>query len=215
MSFQAMIQFAPCTSLERTNDPRRGDRQFYDSGALKLLPAEQSIPLLENHDPGRELGRVTKLLRLKDLDGEHWLCAIATLDKCPHWLKRGTAASFRFVPLQWSSFDDKVLRSGIVREVSVLNGVEPADPDARVLHVNPIESREPHPLSPAQLRALNERLERLGIRGTLKPITATPSPRRLTPEESMYAAREREHAERLQGQGILYRPAIGQVLRVR
>jgi hypothetical protein len=150
MSYEAVIAFAPETSAKRLNDPRRGKRTLYDTSQLRMLPHEQTIPLLVDHDENRELGRVNELMRLRDSDG-WWLCAIATLEKCPVWLKRGVPSSFRFNRLQSDGFGNDIVRAGLVREVSVLSSAEPYEPLARVWSVKAVEEAKPK-AAPAVVR---------------------------------------------------------------
>jgi hypothetical protein len=145
-TFEAAIAFAPCTTLDRLNDPVWSQRQLYDGGGLRLLPSrgEKFAPVLCDHDAGQVMGRFEKMLRLDD--NGPWMTAIATLTKCPPWLKRGTPASFAFIAPIWDSFGNNIVRRAIVREVSVLSpGVEPAEPGARVLYVKPAEAPKPKP----------------------------------------------------------------------
>ena len=68
--------------------------------------------------------------------------AVATITDPPSWLRRGTPASFEIKAARRSSFDEAVLRSGYVTEVSILSpGVEPCEPLARVLTFDPAKPR--------------------------------------------------------------------------
>ena len=139
MTHEGLIAFAPETSAERLNDERRNGRTLYDTSQIRMLPTKPT-PLLIDHDEGRPLGKVTQLLRLRDLDG-WWLTAVAELEEVPSWLRRGTPASFAFHPLQMSSFGDNVVRSALVTEVSVLSALDPYEPLAKVLYVKPIRAK--------------------------------------------------------------------------
>ena len=110
MTHEALISFAPQTSVERLNDPVRSQRTMYDSTTLRWLPRLDSIPLLVDHDYAREIGRVKQLLRLDTGDG-YWWCASAELTERPSWLKRGTRASFEYRALRMDSFGNNIVRS--------------------------------------------------------------------------------------------------------
>ena len=137
MTHEALIAFAPETSADRLNDERRNGRTLYDTSQIRMLPTKPT-PLLIDHDEGRPLGKVTQLLRLRDLDG-WWLTAVAELEEVPSWVRRGTPASFAFHALQMSSFGDNVVRSALVTEVSLLSALDPYEPAARVLNLKPIQ----------------------------------------------------------------------------
>ena len=107
--------------------------------APRQRSTRQPLPLVINHDLSREIGKVTQLMRLQDLDG-WWLCAVAELENPPAWLKRGVPASFQYYPLQMDSFGNNICRAGLVSEVSVLtDDMEPYEPLAKVLFVKPKE----------------------------------------------------------------------------
>ena len=51
MTYTSLIRFAPLTTLQRVNDERwAAPRTLYDSGSLKFLPGQETVPLLVNHD---------------------------------------------------------------------------------------------------------------------------------------------------------------------
>ena len=141
MSFETLIKVAPETSVARLNDERREGRTLYDTSQMRLMP-HKPIPLVVDHDLSRQLGRVSQLMRLQDVDG-YWIFAVAELDKCPAWLKRGTRASFQYYPLATDSFGHNIVRSGLISEVSVLKELEPYEPSAAVVYVKPKVEKPP------------------------------------------------------------------------
>jgi hypothetical protein len=109
-------------------------------GSLGFLPGRSSVPLLVNHDEGREVGVVHELVEWDDVDGT-CLVARATVTDPPDWLKRGVKASFAFAALSTSptiqdTYGWKLVNRALVNEVSILSpGKEPAEPLAQVLLV--------------------------------------------------------------------------------
>jgi hypothetical protein len=107
MSHEAIIKFAPIFTLERFNDPKwaRPGRTMYEPGAFRFGPSEdpfvdkETVPLLIDHDPEREIGTVRDLWKWGWIDGP-WVFASATLTDVPPWLERGTRVSFGFSSLQ-------------------------------------------------------------------------------------------------------------------
>ncbi len=139
MSHKACIRFAPVLTLDRLNDGVRPGRKLYERGGLRFLPGRSQVPLLVNHDDDREIGFVHDLAVWEDTDGP-WFVARATVTDPPAWLKRGVKASFGFSPLGRSETMRElhgvdVVRRGLVNEVSVLVGEQPAEPLAQVLLV--------------------------------------------------------------------------------
>jgi hypothetical protein len=184
-SFEALVRFAPATSLGRINDPKwhdgAHDRLMYDASGLRLI--REPVPLLVDHRDDQAIGSVRQLLRL-DSDGP-WVVAVATVTKPPPWLKRGTPASFAHICPVRSSFGDPILRSGLVTEVSLLSpGVEPAEPLAQVV----VLKRTAPPTPGVEIAS--------GDRARRHHDTA---PRAIT----------------LPPGGIIYRPNIGQITTVR
>ena len=145
MSHSALIKFAPVLTAERWSNPRwtRPDRTFYWNGALKLIPC-QKTPVVIDHDMERIVGVVHELFTMEWTDGP-WICARATLDDPPGWLKTyETTASFARWDVHSTPHDDgwdRVTRA-FVKEVSLLSpAVEPAEPLACVTLFKPIEER--------------------------------------------------------------------------
>jgi hypothetical protein len=146
MTHTAIIKFAPIFTVERFNDPawNRPGRQLYESGAFRFLPSEDTVPLVVNHDDSREIGTVHEVFKLDWIDGP-WICARATVNDPPSWLKRGTRSSFSFITLHLTEFNIRgtqaeVVAKGIVREVSVLSPTtNPAEPCAEVWSYRPAE----------------------------------------------------------------------------
>lgn len=142
MSYTALIKFAPIYTFERHNDPNwnRAGRFLFEAGALKFAPAVTAVPLLVDHDSERRIGTVFELVRVEWLDGP-WLCARATVDHAPAWLRTRTKASFGFVPHNTRTYANDLIAGALVREVTVLSpGRKPAEPCAEVLllrHVSP------------------------------------------------------------------------------
>ena len=87
MSHSALIKFSPVLTAERWSNPRwtRPDRTFYWNGALKLIPG-QKTPVVIDHDMERTVGVVHELFTMEWTDGP-WICARATLDDPPGWLR--------------------------------------------------------------------------------------------------------------------------------
>ena len=91
------------------------------------------MPLLVDHDPEQEIGRVHQLVEWNDLDGP-WLVARANVTDPPGWLKRGTKASFGFKAPRCSSFVPDYIYGGYVTEVTVCSAShKPKEPLAEVV----------------------------------------------------------------------------------
>ncbi len=158
----AMIKIAPVKTLERINDPRwnRSDRTLYESGSLMFLPrikdSGEGVPLIVDHDFDQRVGTVHELFRMEWVDGP-WICASATVDDLPRWLRRSdTKASFGYRTLARGTFTEcELVTKAIVDEVSVLLRLTPREPLAEVLSVRPIE---PHRVSDEESRATEARI---------------------------------------------------------
>jgi hypothetical protein len=136
VTYTSLIRFAPLATPERINSAswKRPGRTMYDFGALTFLPGKSSVPLFVNHDKARQIGVVTELMRLDDIDGP-WLAALATITDRPCWLERGTRCSFAYASAGTSHdfFGCQIVRRGLVSEVSVLSPDRtPAEPLASV-----------------------------------------------------------------------------------
>ena len=114
----------------------------------KLLPG-QPTPLVVDHDMEREVGVVHELFTMEWTDGP-WICARATVEKPPGWLRTyQTKASFGSWRVHSTTHDDGWVRvtRALVKEVSLLSpAVEPAEPLACVTLSSRPRSRplEPH-----------------------------------------------------------------------
>ena len=153
VSQRASIKFGPIGSLERMTDPNwRPDRQMYERGSLKFRPSQTSVPLLADHDPGREIGTVHELFPMEWPNG-WWYMARATLaPNAPSWVAPGQPCSLGMRVLRRRSYpsfgiDKKVVASALVDEISILSpGTEAAEPGAHVLCVReeqPAPARTP------------------------------------------------------------------------
>jgi hypothetical protein len=131
---KACIRFAPVYTGERVQRGVKPGRTLYSRGSLTFLPGRSSVPLLVDHDKGREVGVVHELVEWDDVDGP-WIVARATISDAPGWLKRGIKASFSFATLQRQEMDGwEHVRRALLTEVSVLPpSVRPAEPLAEVL----------------------------------------------------------------------------------
>jgi hypothetical protein len=91
--------------------------------------------VLIDHDDSKVVGRVRQLLRHPDTPWGLWLAALCDIDVPPLWLKRGTACSFGFAPLNRQEYAGwQIVRRGLVNEISLLSpSVQPAEPLAQVL----------------------------------------------------------------------------------
>jgi hypothetical protein len=146
MSHDVTIKFAPIFTAERFSDPAwtRPGRTMCYPGALKFLPGTTTVPLLVDHDDGREIGTVNRLFQMDWVDGP-WICASATIDGDPPcWLERGNGASFgsRVLDRREVSVRDttaEVIAYALMDEVSVLITKKPGEPRAAVLSVERIE----------------------------------------------------------------------------
>ena len=234
MSHTALIKFAPIFTLERFNDPAwsRPGRTMYYNGALRFLPAETSIPLIVDHDDSREIGAVHELFKMDWTDGP-WICARATVNTPPSWLKRGSAASFcckapdlREINIRGTKAE--VIAWAIAREVSVLSpSKRPAEPRAEVVSYRPAEVRS----SPAAVPTTSDRAvagevidddyrpaifddlgRKLGYRVTYDNVEAALTEAHRSPLDTIYD--EMMAARRLEPQ-VITRHGIGQVLGVR
>ena len=145
MTYEAAIAILPATSLERLNDPAwlTPDRLMADASGIKLFPRREPVALLVDHDKQRPIGSVKSLMRLDAADpAGKWVVAIVEVTERPDWLRRGTPASPALNCSRMCSFGNPILRSAYVTEVSLLTpGLEPAEPDAKVLYVKPTEPR--------------------------------------------------------------------------
>jgi hypothetical protein len=146
MTMRALVRLGPTASRDAiVHEATAGDRTLYDHG-VELFPGRE-VPLLVNHDPVLRIGTVDGLCRLDDtpLGGVKWLYARAEIDAPPEWLKKGSAASIGFLPIQRvERWGRDIVRRGYVDEVSVLSPSKaPAEPLARVMLLY-----EPEPKAP-------------------------------------------------------------------
>ncbi len=141
MTETALIAFARCYDSDLVAGPVKHSGSLYARDGLRWLPAASDVPLVVDHDPSREIGRVTSISVIHGFGGRWW-AALATVTKKPYWLKRGTGASFEFIALHRMELNGwDFVRSAIVREVTVTSpSHEPRDPGAKVLTIGP--SRE-------------------------------------------------------------------------
>jgi hypothetical protein len=164
MTHVALIKFAPLHTLERRNDPRwtRPGRTLYEPGALKFLPSVSEIPLLVDHDYSRRVGTVHELFRMEWIDGP-WICARATVDDPPAWLrKHDTKASFEHRTYDRSTFYPDLIRRALVSEVSILSpSVKPREPLAQVVHLREsVAAPPPIAARPVPMRIPSRQQER-------------------------------------------------------
>jgi hypothetical protein len=134
VTHKACIRVAPLYSPERQPPEWCSDgRNLYSRGGLKFFPGRKDVPLLVNHDPDREIGRVHQLVEWDDIGGP-WLVARANITDAPEWLKKDTGASFGFKAPNESSFIDGWVYSGYVTEVTVCSpSHKPIEPGAKVV----------------------------------------------------------------------------------
>jgi hypothetical protein len=100
---------------------------------MKLWPLQDAVPLLVDHDEGKQIGRVDELITFDDVDGQ-WLTARCELyPDAAKWIKKGSPASFKSTCLRESTFIDGYIYGGYVQEVSILRAEKPAEPGARVI----------------------------------------------------------------------------------
>lgn len=228
MSHTAVVKIAPIFSVERFDDPRwnRPGRTMYYNGALKFLPGKASIPLIVDHDDSCEIGTVHELFKLDWLDGS-WVCARATVNTPPAWLKRGTRASFGFLApdrreINIRGTKAEVIAWAIVNEVSVLSAAKsPAEPCAEVLSYRPAQA----PSSPAagadRTVAGDTYDERPPVWDELERIVGyrvTDANQEQAFTEANRSPLARAHAALVAKRNepqVLVRPGIGQVLGVR
>jgi hypothetical protein len=121
------------TDVLHNIDALPAGRELFQPGAVKLL--NDHVPVLIDHDKGRQVGVVRELSNFADTDGL-WLTAHATITDPPPWLKRGTGASISYATAGHCSLGPALQRvtRGLMTEVSVLSpGTEPAEPRAKVL----------------------------------------------------------------------------------
>ncbi len=112
----------------------RPGRTFYWAGALKLIP-DRPTPLVVDHNMERQVGVVDRLFQMDWTDGP-WICASATVTDPPCWLRRhDTKASFGRWNAHSTTHDDgwERVTSALVKEVSLLISLEPAEPLACVM----------------------------------------------------------------------------------
>jgi hypothetical protein len=161
MTLNVCIQVAPLFTAERLAAGIGDGRTLYARESLRFKPADETIPLLVDHDHEREVGVVREFVVWDEIDGP-WFVARASVTKPPGWLKRGTPASLSFHSMGRASSESRQVYEAIVRrgiadakpageweyveralvgEVSILSpGVQPAEPLAKVLLVERADS---------------------------------------------------------------------------
>ena len=173
----------------------------YDRGGLRL---NRHVAVLVDHDPSRPIGYVRELATFEGADGP-WVTARAIITAPPSWLRRGSAASVCYAATFKRELGPAThVRHGLVREVSVLSAAcRPANPGAQLLLLEEIADAPkiepmappPTPLEyPMTLGALYEQHF-----GRAAPAAA-------------YAVGS---LDRPPQDGLLIRPALGQVVGVR
>jgi hypothetical protein len=138
--WSALIKIAPIVSTERVNDPTwtRPGRVLFWSGSLSFLPGRSTIPLVIDHDVSRQVGTVHDLFTMDWIDGP-WICARATLDNPPGWLKPYTTrASFGRLDVSES---ERVSRA-FVKEVTLCLATEPNEPGAELVSLKRTEATQ-------------------------------------------------------------------------
>jgi hypothetical protein len=135
-AWEAVIKFAALVSVDRAD-------------AFRFKPGQSSIPLLADHDPACELGRIRSWFALRWLDGE-WIAATAELHSPPPpFLQRGARASYRCRPLWRYAVlpgrpEGQVVGDALLEEVTVVTSLfEPCEPLAEVLSVREVASAQP------------------------------------------------------------------------
>jgi hypothetical protein len=141
VSHTALIRFARIYNSDLVAGPVRYSGTVYGRDGLRWLPKETDVPLVVDHDMGREIGRVMSLHALQWVDGRWWTAHVTVTDR-PPWLKRGTGASFEYKALDKMDINGwSYVRNAIVCEVTVTSpDCEPRDPGARVLTLHPAET---------------------------------------------------------------------------
>jgi hypothetical protein len=127
----ATIKIAPVASAERLSDPawQRPGRVLFWRGALQLLPGRLPIPVVIDHDTSRQVGHVDSLFEMDWIDGA-WICARATLDNAPGWLKPFTTrASFG----RFDVSESEPVTRAFVKEVTLCCESEPLEPRAELV----------------------------------------------------------------------------------
>ena len=135
MTHAVCVKLAPVLTAERWDDPTwtRPGRDLYWSGSLRLLPGKPT-PIVRDHDMDEVLGTVTELATMPFTDGL-WIVARGVVDDPPPWLRQyQTKASFGHWTVHATPHADGCERvtSVIVKEVSLLRDLEPAEPLAHV-----------------------------------------------------------------------------------
>ncbi len=141
MSWDVFLRFARVYNSDLLDGPPRFSGTLYARGSLRFKPADVDVPLLCDHDDAQEIGRVRKIEEMKDTDGR-WYVALATVTEKPAWLKRGTRASFGYIPLFRTDLNGwELITSALVKEVTVTSAShQPLDSGARVLTLKPVET---------------------------------------------------------------------------
>jgi hypothetical protein len=141
----ALITFGRCYSDALVSGPVKGSGTLYAREGLRWLPRESDVPLVVDHDKSQEVGRVSSISVI-DWMGEKWWAALATVAERPSWLKRGTGASFEYLPLHKMGLNGwEFVRSAIVREVTVTSpSYEARDPGAKVLSIGAVPATARH-----------------------------------------------------------------------
>jgi hypothetical protein len=125
-------------------------REVFWPRALKLRSERvqdgRSVPVRVDHIKTRDIGRVTALSEVGDVDGR-WVIAHCDVDRPPGWLRRDTPAS-----MSWCNLGTRVPMpggwtrhtSGMVTEVSLLSSAkQPAEPGAKVWFIDSDAKLEP------------------------------------------------------------------------
>ena len=114
-----------------------------DRCGLRMLPGQEVIPVVVDHDMDRRIGVVREMFTDTDTDGRRWNFASVTLDpNPPAWLKRGTGVSWGYNAFGtreaiWGS-KTKHITDAFIEKISVLRMMNPAEKLAKVLWVGEI-----------------------------------------------------------------------------
>lgn len=155
---RVLVRIAKVIADDVWDDPEAigPDRELFWPRALKLRPTATPVPVRVDHIKTRDIGRVTALSDVKDIDGR-WVIAHCDVDEPPVWLRRDTPAS-----MSWCNLGPRVPMpggwtrhiSGMATKVSLLSpGMQPAEPGAKVWHIERAAALIPES-SPGRPRSL-------------------------------------------------------------
>ena len=154
---RALLRFTPAYDPHVLVDrPDLARELMVDRGGLRMLPGQEIIPLVVDHDMDRRVGVVREMFTDTDTDGRRWNFASVTLDpNPPAWLKRDTPVSWGYKAFgtreaAWGS-KTKHITDAFLEEISVLRMLNPAEKLAKVLWVGEIAE------TPAAVRASSDR----------------------------------------------------------